>query len=299
MKSRGNILKMYRFKAGVVIQLLAIGGFLCLFGASQNASATNYFNWGVESNTTSIGTLYGYHGGTTRDCTVRHSGTCSMRLNVIGNDSGNQGMGADINQNPYTFKIVGGPALFYRWWMKIQPGFKWGSGTAKTKSSRVIANTSSQGYTGYLMSYGFLIGECSNAGCTLNNGGSNGSDSQLVIPYDFRTRADGVWHEYIVKIKPNTSATCTAPANCDAQFQAWVDGVSIGQYNNFKLHNNASSDMREAWGGWMVTPYFQLNGTSSDGGTIYVDDFSTDNSYNSSIGGGTTTLSPPANLQVQ
>ena len=150
------------------------------------------------------------------------------------------------------------------------------------------------------MDYGFLIGECDSSGCTLNNGGSNGSDSNLVIPYDFRSRADGVWHEYIVKIKPNTSASCTAPSNCDAQFQAWVDGVSVGQYNNFKLHNNASNSMTEAWGGWMVMPYFQLNGTTSDGGTIYVDDFSTDDTFNSLIGSGApVALSPPTNLRAQ
>jgi hypothetical protein len=34
----------------------------------------------------------------------------------------------------------------------------------------------------------------------------------------------------------------------------------------------------------MVSPYFQLNGTTSDGGTIYLDDFSTDDGYNSLIG---------------
>lgn len=274
---------------------MAIAASLALFmGATQEAWATNFFNWGAESDSTSKGPVHGYGDGTTRDCTVSHRGACSMRLGVIGNDAGNQGMGADIDQLPLPFKIVGGPAIYYRWWMKIMPGFKWGTGTAKTKSSRLIANSASQGYTGYLMSYGFLIGECSDAGCTLADGTSNGSDSNLVIPYDFRTRADGVWHEYIIKVKPNTSASCTAPSNCDAQFQAWVDNVSVGQYNNFKLHNNATSTMNEGWAGWMIRPYFQLNGTATDGGTIYVDDFSTDDVYNSLTG-----FSGPNNLRVQ
>lgn len=279
-----------------------MGGFICLLGIGQNANATNYFNWGAESNSVFLSnaaaTTYGYHDGSTRDCTVSHSGSCSMRLNVIGNDSGNQSMGIDINQNPYNWNIVGSRSLYYRWWMKIQPGFSWGNGTAKTKSSRVGAG--SQGYTGYLMSYGFLIGECSTGGCLLNNGGDNGSDSNLYIPYNFSSHADGVWHEYIVKIKPNTNASCTAGSNCDAQFQVWVDGVSIGEYSNFKLHANSSDSMSEFWGGWMVSPYFQLNGTSSDGGTIYLDDFSTDDSWNSLIGGSSTTpLSNPTNLQVK
>ncbi len=247
---------------------------------------SSYFSWDVESNTTSIGAIHSYFGATTRDCAVAHSGACSMRMNVIGNDGGNQQLGADVNQNSYPFNVVGGATLYYRWWMRIEPGFSWGSGTAKTKSSRTgggpISNTGTmaQGYTGYLRSYGFLIGECDSAGCRLANGAIN-DDSNLYIPYDFRTRADGIWREYIVKVRPNTSATCTAGVNCDAEFQAWVDGVSVGQYNNFKLHDNASHTMVEAWGGWMVTPYFQLNGTSADGGTIYVDDFSTSGAYNS------------------
>ena len=166
-----------------------------------------------------------------------------MKLQVIGNDNGNQGMGADLIANfpPYPWKFVGGPALYYRWWMKIQPGFSWGSGTAKTKSSRVISGA--QGYTGYLMDYGFLLGECAafdDFNCRLNNGGSNGSDSGLYIPYDFTSKDDGQWHEYIVKVKPNTSGSCTAGTggNCDAQFQAWVDGVSVGQYNNCLLYTS-------------------------------------------------------------
>ena len=287
--------------------MVALIGIFCLLGANEHADATNYFNWGVESLRLNYGAMPGlfdvqWFGGTTQDCSVSHTGRCSVRLNVVGNDSGNQQMGADtISQNPvYPFNMVGGSAIYYRWWMKIMPGFSWGNGTAKTKSSRVIAGNGAQGYTGYVMSYGFLIGECDSSGCSLNNGGSNGSDSNLVILYDFRSHADGVWHEYIVRIKPNTSATCTAPANCDAQFQAWVDGFSIGQYNNFKLHNNASDSMTEAWGGWMVSPYFQMNGTASDGGTIYLDDFSTDDAWNSLIVGSPFTGStPPTNLQVR
>lgn len=247
------------------------------------AAGVNYFNWGVESLKVNYGATPGkfdiqWFGRSAQDCTpgVAHSGKCAMRLDVAGNDRGNQQKGADtIQQNPaYPFKMVGGSAVYYRWWMKIMPGFSWGNRTAKAKSSRVISGK--QGYTGYLMSYGFLIGECDSAGCTLNNGRSNSADSNLVIRYDFRSKADGLWHEYIVRIKPNTSA-----ASSDAEFEAWVDGASVGQYNNFKLHANADDSMTEAWGGWMVRPFFQLNGAPSDGGTIYLDDFSTDSAYNS------------------
>lgn len=265
---------------------------MCVLGAAlfaPHANALNYFSWDMENSSYSLFTTR-----TTRDCSVAHRGSCSMRLQVIGNDSGNQQMGADPNQFQYPFNFVGAPAIYYRWWMRIEPGFSWGNGTAKTKSSRTIANASSQGYTGYLMSYGFLIGECGSAGCRLANGAVN-TDENLYIPFNFRAMDDGRWHEYIVKVKPNTDAACTPGTNCDAQFQAWVDGRSVGQYNNFKLHNNASHTMTEAWGGWMLTPYFQLNGTTSDGGTIYVDDVSTDSQYNSLLG---NRPNPPGNVTL-
>lgn len=185
--------------------------------------------------------------------------------------------------------------------MRIEPGFSWGSGTAKTKSSRVISGA--PGYTGYLMDYGFLIGECSPNSppeCLLNDGGSNAGDSRLVVPYDFTTMDDGLWHEYIVRIKPNTIAACTAPGNCDAEFEAFVDGVSVGEYNDYRLHYTGGDTFTDAWGGWMVSPYFQLNGTVQDGGTIYLDDFSTDDVYNSLLGTpDTTPPSAPSGLDVQ
>lgn len=251
------------------------------------ASAANFFSWGVEND------IYPFFGGTTRDCTVAHLGQCSMKLTVIGNDNGNQQMGADLmTPYDYRFSFVGAPALYYRWWMRIEPGFRWGSDSsgagAKTKSARtmggpIVNGTGAQGYTGFIASNGFQIGECGSAGCRLANGGVN-TDDNLSIPYDFRSAADGRWHEYIVKVKPNTSGDCVPAVNCDAQFEAWVDGRLVGRNLNFKLHSNSAHTLVEAWGGWMVTPYFQLRGTSSDGGTIYLDDFSTDSSFNSIVG---------------
>lgn len=275
--------------------LVLCGVFLASIGEAQ---AVNYFSWGVETLRPSFGVNgtasydVQWHGNTVRDCAVHHAGACSMRLDVIGDDGGNGSMGADLVEGPpaYPWNFVGSPSVYYRWWMRIDPGFSWGNATAKTKSSRVIGETYPRGYTGYLMDYGFLIGECEDVGEALPGGGclladgSNNTDSNLYIPYDFTAADDGQWHEYIVRIKPNTSATCTAPGTCDAEFQAWVDGVSVGEYNDFRLHNKAVNDYREAWGGWMVSPYFQLNGTAQDGGTIYIDDISTDDAYNSLLG---------------
>lgn len=270
--------------------VLAAGAWLSIV----DAHAVNYFRWDAESGGDN------FLGATSRDCSVAHLGSCSMRLQIVGNDSGNQQLGVGPTPFDYPFQFVNGPALYYRWWMRIEPGFSWGNGTTKTKASRTIGGplvngSGAQGYTGYLQSFGFLIGECGSAGCRLADGSVN-TDENLYIPYNFRSRADGLWHEYIVKIKPNTSATCTAGVNCDAQFQAWVDGVSVGEYNNFKLHSDANHILTEGWGGWMLTPYFQLNGTVSDGGVIYIDDVSTDSQFNSLTG---PRPNPPSGLQVQ
>src|SRR5713101_4901454 len=140
--------------------LVAMGAFLCLLGASQNASAANYFNWGAESDNTSRGPILSYAGQTTRDCTVAHSGSCSMRLNVIGNDGGNQQMGAEPGNFTYPDPaFVGSRAIYYRWWMKIMVGFSWGAFDQKTKSDRVQGNGVPGGYTGYLNSTSFELGE--------------------------------------------------------------------------------------------------------------------------------------------
>lgn len=290
-------------------RLVAMSGFLCLLGISQAASATNYFQWApVPTDQKTMAwpakqPIPPLTGGANIDCTTSHrAGGCSMKMVVIGNDGGNDPIGfhgPDMTPVPYGWNIVGSRSLYYRWWMRIMPGFSWGTNNGKTKASRAQGIGQPQNYTGYLMSYGFLIGECGDGGCLTNTNAVN-TDSNLYVPYDFTTKADGKWHEYIVRVKPNTSASCTAGVNCDAQLQAWVDGVSVGSNVGWKLHNNASDQMYESWAGWMAAPYWQLNGTSSDGGTIYVDDFSTDDSYNSVIGnaGAATQLSPPTSLRV-
>jgi hypothetical protein len=298
-----------------LVALAALCGLL-VSGAGRDAHAVNYFNWDVESDNTSIGPLENpaYGDFTTRDCTpgIARSGKCAMKMAIptsVG-DPSNIGAGARPPRFKYNVPAVGSAAIYYRWWMKIMPGFNFGNGQAKMKSSRILVCPDSdpdcdsptnggpngQGYTGYIMSYGFLIGECDQTGvCLLADGTSNASDSDLVIPYDFRTKDDGQWHEYIVRIKPNTSTTCTPKVNCNAEFEAWVDGVKVGQYMGFRLSTNATKKMVEQWLGWMVQPYVQVGGsTSGYGGTIYLDDFSTDDTFNSTFG-----IPAPTNLKVQ
>lgn len=264
-----------------------------LFAGS--AQAVNYFSWGAETASTvtmngASAPIYEYKSNTTRDCTVAHSGSCSMKMVIIGNDSGNQSSGIDIDQNPYGFNMVGSGDIYYRWWMRINTGFNWGSGSnPKVKSSRTGAGA--QGYTGYLYRNGINLAECdsfSDSACRDVNGSSCGSDSCMMISHTFV--ADSQWHEYIVRVRPN-SAGCTPGVNCDGQLQFWVDGVSKGSLSGFRLHTNASNAMSEFWGGWMTFPYWQLNGLAGEGGTLYIDDISTDSVWNSIFGGSDTT--PP------
>lgn len=241
--------------------------------------AVNYWNWGVETDVTSQGNRVAYFGSSSAVATAPHSGSRCMRIEVIGNDNGNQQLGAD-NQgwNTYSWNFAGSPTLYYRWWMKIDSGFNWGGGTAKTKSSRVGGSARPRGYTGYVMKKGFAISECDGTGGCLDTSGKNYDLDQMIF-YDIASKADSRWHEYIVMVKPNSTITAR-----DAQFKAWVDGQLVGQYLNWAVTTLAGSNqMSDMWGCWMNRPYFQLNGTATDGGTIYLDDFSTDDEWNSLI----------------
>jgi hypothetical protein len=81
--------------------------------------------------------------------------------------------------------------------------------------------------------------------------------------------------------------------------QVYVDGVSIGSYNNWRL-TNADSAFFEWWGSWMTNPYWQMGSSVVAGGTVYLDDFSTDDVFNSTFSGGdTTSPAAPTGLGVQ
>src|SRR5437588_6971867 len=185
--------------------LATLVAFLCLLSTSgiSQSPATNYFRWGVESNTftacCTLGsfTMLSYFSGTSRSTDTAHTGSYSLKLQVIGNDGGNQAMGAEMpRSNVFAFNIVGGPAIYYRWWMKIMPNFSWGSGSAKTKSSRVLGLTYPRVYTGYVQANGFNIGECDDVGAGQPGGGC--VDPGPFILYNMRTKNDGQWHEYVV-----------------------------------------------------------------------------------------------------
>lgn len=299
-----------------MIDFLAAGISISVAALSMSvgsAHGTNYFSWGVESMTPSWGAngaatgVASLRGSTSIDSTVAHSGSKSMKISVTMLGT-NESTGIDLNGVPptYPFKFINSPSLYFRWWMRIMPGFNWGDGStwggpsaSRTKAGRQsLSDLTAQWYTGAIFSAGFRITECEqtsgHAGGCLTNAGTPGSDQGAIfIPYNVAGKADGLWHEYIVRVKPNSVAACSTPGNCDAEFEAYVDGISVGSYKNFRL-SPVDGPFLEWWGSWMTNPYFQGGSSFSAGGTIYLDDYSTDDTWNSTVSpSGPGGVSPP------
>jgi hypothetical protein len=282
-------------------------------GGDNGGHGFNYFSWGVEgtgtrttpgtvNNAMSMGSLktpfwvqpngasdHNWFANTSPDNTVFNPngpGAQSIRFDVHTNDGGNQQMGPQVlDLIPFGFNIVGAPAIYYRWWMRISPGFLWGVDQQKAKSQRTAAqgNPSSRGWTSYVWKGGFRISECDgDGGCTIPGGGGN-NDFQG-IDFDLTTMEDGQWHEYIIMIKANST-----PTTPDAEFRVAIDGVEVPNspwrngsgVTGFILHAHAGEAWLEGWGSWMCLPYFQLGGTGTQtpAGTIWCDDFSVDGAW--------------------
>jgi hypothetical protein len=281
----------------------------CLLAlAASVAQATNYFSWGAENMVPQWGANGAYTGtaslrsATTIDSGVTHSGTKSMKVtvNMLGT---NESVGIDLNgiPPPYPFNFIGSQ-LYYRWWMRFEPGFSWGDNSSNgwVKMGRVLtSDTTGAYYTGFMAANRFIIQECNYrdggnyVGDCYTTDGVPSLTTAISIPYNLAAKADGQWHEYIARVKVNTSASCTPGVNCDADWEMYVDGVSVGRYNNFKL-SSQNSQILEWWGSWGTNPYFQGNSSTSAGGTVYLDDFSTDDVWNSTFSSG----SPPAMQSV-
>ncbi|MBK8772456.1 MAG: hypothetical protein IPM06_18820 [Rhizobiales bacterium] len=284
-----------------------------LFAVCGSAHATNYFSWGAEGITGTNKPLYGSQGydpnsvvlksNTTIDCAVKHSGSCSMRITVNGLGT-NETVGLDPASYQYFPTQFAGAGRYYRWWWRIDSGFDWGDGSSnrnpRMKAGRwnVVADGNNrQFFTGVVAVDGFGPVECDapatntpggHYGVCLKNTGAAITDSTVIAPFDMNTMADSQWHEYIVYIKANTSVSCTAGTNCDGQFKVWIDGSLVSQHLNFRLGDN-DGQFYDHYPAWMISPYVQFESSYSAGGTWYLDDFSTDDTWNSTFGGGDTT----------
>jgi hypothetical protein len=187
--------------------------------------------------------------------------------------------------------------------MKMSPSFSWGSADAKMKSNRVALSLAVPPvpYTMYYHKGSVYVGECPMCQKQGNNVKTDPSDAK--IGYDFNPGTNSAvtnWQEYIIGLKKQSCLTCF-----DGEFHLWVNGVKIGTgVKNMRYCDILNCSIwKEAWGANLVAPYPQLNGTSSDGGTIWFDDFSLDDQWNSSFNGsgggsGGTAPASPTGLSI-
>jgi len=250
--------------------LLTVG--LILISNIVAGQDTTYWTWDCES--TGHSWINGLYSNTSLVTSDFHTGSSCIQIEAIGNDNGNQGTGADVKSIDLG-SIIDGRWFYYRWWMKIDADFKWGEGTAKMKASR-FKHTDEvikpKLWTGYVADDGVYLTEVPDDGSGLidyyNQGG-------VYLAYNYRTAAGTGWHEYIAAQKMQTGA-----AGNDGEFHFYVDGALKGSITGLH-YTSYTGECSDAWRGWMVSPYIQLNGTETDGGLIWLDDYSMANHWNS------------------
>ena len=264
------------------LRLTQIGALLlCLF--IPPAGAATFWSWSADSATTSLGTCKFVDAAI--DSTQKNEGTGSMRITVNSTQghSGCSGVFGDF------FNAWSGTWRYYRWWMKIDSNFNWGTDSKKLKASRVFTGTQPVPWTGYVTGNTIYIGECphcepgpndpSNARVSIDLdpvGGCSGTNSS--VPYDCTQ-----WTEYIVGMKLQSCENCF-----DGEFHVWANGGQVGSGVTGMNFFNGQSNVQEAWLSFMALPYSQVCPNPPDGctagGTIWVDDFSVDDTWNSKVG---------------
>jgi hypothetical protein len=209
---------------------------------------------------------------------------------IVSGLGGNQQGGANvrsINLGP----LNNGQWYYYRWNMNLDSNFKWGTGTGYTKAARmkrVDEEPTLKIWTGYIGKQGVFV----NNSAVLP---PYYDPDAIRIPFSFESTAGTGWHEYIVAMKMQTGQN-----GSDGEFSFFVDGKLVGKKNDIH-YLDYSGDCSDAWRGWMVSPYFQLNGTENDGGLMWLDDYSMDDQWNSEYpfpNSDTSAPSIPTNLIV-
>lgn len=291
------------FRAAVAAVLLALG---------LPAQATTFFAWGAECThpctNSATGSLYPFGEpftlrpgpNTSISTSIKHSGNASLKTVSIGNDGGNQPEGSyPIYNGFYSIHYPGGflgSTRYYRWWMRIEPGWSWGNSGIGDPVFKVIRESldSKQWYTILMTPSGFQFDDCDDDGvggthageCWDNTGAHNSSSGgRMGVSYTHPT--DGVWREYILKIKQPTSSGCTPGAGCNSEFTLYIDGTQVSTNTGWKIvPESGAQDKAGDHFGATTGPYFQIRSSVAAGGTIYWDDFSVDDVFNSIAGGG-------------
>lgn len=235
---------------------------LCvLYFLPSSASAANYWNFGMDCLTvmsgaclTSNGQISDVSGGAVVDTSEKHSGTGSMKL-TIDNTQGDNGMKP---LNSYTLDRT--LPVFYRWWMKIDSAYRWGTGNRLMKLNRVKQWNDQLGFsfTNHFQYNGIHLSECDT--CTPQG---SGGDDVINVSYDFNPATNAAlssWHEYIVEFRFSTGGG-TAPGDVDASntvMKLYVDGVLVSTAPEAlsmccraaSLPGSTEDNPKEAWGGW-------------------------------------------------
>ncbi|NLD99608.1 MAG: hypothetical protein GX640_07015 [Fibrobacter sp.] len=238
------------------------------------SKAKNFWNWDCESVSSASTEITGFSGGSRLVTKNPHSGRYCLEHFAIGNDNGNQQAGAKV-KGYYLGSLLDGAWIYYRFWMNIDSNFRFGSGRALIKASRVklISEAYTPPWTGFISKKHIHISECPD--CIPKKYWNYGGPK---IYFDFQSMAGKGWHEYIVVIKKQSGLH-----KSDGEIHLYVDGKEIGKGIKNLHWTNREEPCTDAWVNWMVRPFFQLNGSKNDGGYIWIDDISTDDCWNSTI----------------
>lgn len=261
---------------------------------APSAFATNYWNFGFDCLTVNSAGCLTSNGvidqvsNATLDTTEKHSGTGSMKL-TVDNTQGDTGM-KPLN----AFTLDRTIPVFYRWWMKMDSAYRWGTGNRLMKLNRVKQFDDNLGFS---MTNHWQYNEIGLSECDTCTPQGAGGDNVMNVFYDFNPATNSAvttWQEYIIEFHFSTGGG-TAPGVLDASnavMKLYVNGVLVDTApeavslccRSASLAGSTENGAKEAWGGMGVNTFPQLNCNVGDtvcGGTIWIDDVSTDTTWNS------------------
>lgn len=259
------------------------------------AQAANYWNFGFDCLTansggcvTSNGIIDQVSANATLDTVTKHSGTGSMKISVT-NTQGDSGI-----KPLFSYELDRTLPVYYRWWMKMDPAYRWGTGNRLMKLNRVKQFNDQLGFS---MTNHWQYNEIGLSECDTCTPQGSGGDNVMNVFYDFNPATNAAvssWHEYIVEFHFSTGGG-SAPGDLDASnavMKLYIDGALISTATesvslccrSASIAGSTENAAREAWGGMGVNMFPQLNCNVGDtvcGGTIWIDDVSTDTTWNS------------------
>lgn len=224
------------------------------------ASANTYFSWDADSPATSAGQCAKFLG--VFDAVERIEGKASVRFDISG--ASQTQLGCDVN--PIALGTAFGKKLYYRWWMKIAPDYRWGSADRKIKAMRV-ASDNSELFTVYLRAGDLQLSPIDE------------SKDYIVLKHDFNPQTNSAvaeWHEYVLELHQQSSAS-----TADGGGALYVDGELVAQQDRANYYAVAGA-WTQRWGAFMTRPLPQLNDGSA-GGVIWVDNIALDDTWNSTF----------------